>query len=203
MEGTNHHFKEQITIEGRRFFEVHVFQASFYAISKVILVVEKDTVFQHLLHSGLLSKLPMILVTGRGYPDLLTRRFLQKLQRIAPHLKQLYLGDYDPDGMAIYLLYLSSCEQLKCLGLHQKDVENLPNAASLPLTQRDQKLKASLLRREEVHGNPSLAAELEAMDVKFELEALHSVRVESDELTEKSYMALHFIPEKIKCSSWL
>eukprot|EP00434_Breviolum_minutum_P014199 symbB.v1.2.012520.t1/scaffold867.1/size156651/6 len=165
--------------------------------AQVILVVEKDTVFQHLLHSGLLSRLPMILVTGRGYPDLLTRRFLQKLQRIAPHLKQLYLGDYDPDGMAIYLLYLSSCEQLKCLGLHQKDVENLPNAASLPLTQRDQKLKASLLRREEVHGNPSLAAELEAMDVKFELEALHSVRVESDELTEKSYMALHFIPEKI------
>ena len=101
------------------------------------------------------------------------------------------------------MLYLSSCEQLKWLGLHQKDVENLPNAAGLPLSQRDQKLRSSLLRREEVHGNPSLAAELEAMDVKFELEALHGLRVENDELTEKSYMALHFIPEKIKSSSWL
>ena len=59
------------------------------------MVVEKDTVFQHLLHSGLLQLYPLILVTGRGYPDLLTRRLLQKLQRIAPNLPQLYLGDFD------------------------------------------------------------------------------------------------------------
>ena len=90
--------------------------------AKLVLVVEKDTVFQHLLHSGLLSILPLILVTGRGYPDVLTRRFLQKLQRMAPELPQLYLGDYDPDGVAIYMLYLNSCQQLQldqnlfCLG---------------------------------------------------------------------------------------
>lgn len=67
--------------------------------AKVVLVVEKDTVFQHLLHSGLLSTLPgTIVVTGRGYPDVLTRRFLQKLQRIRPQLPQLYMGDFDPDG---------------------------------------------------------------------------------------------------------
>ena len=63
--------------------------------AKWVLVVEKDTVFQHLLHSGLLQRHPLILITGRGYPDILTRRFLQKLQRIAPRLPQLYLGDFE------------------------------------------------------------------------------------------------------------
>ena len=63
--------------------------------AKWVLVVEKDTVFQHLLHSGLLQLHPLILITGRGYPDILTRRFLQKLQRIAPRLPQLYLGDFE------------------------------------------------------------------------------------------------------------
>ena len=63
--------------------------------AKWVLVVEKDSVFQHVLHSGLLQLHPLILVTGRGYPDILTRRFLQKLQRIAPQLPQLYLGDFE------------------------------------------------------------------------------------------------------------
>eukprot|EP00438_Fugacium_kawagutii_P006647 Skav203822 [mRNA] locus=scaffold505:183513:186253:- [translate_table: standard] len=176
--------------------------------AKVVLVVEKDTVFQHLLHSGLLATLPLILVTGRGYPDVLTRRFLQKLQRIRPELPQLYLGDFDPDGawdiskvmgVAIYLLYLSSCPHLKWLGLHSGDVRRLPRAAALPLSRRDRSLQASLLRREEVQRNPAMVAELEAMDSKFELEALHA----GDDLSGRSHMAHQFIPQKIQSSSWI
>ena len=86
--------------------------------AQIVLVVEKDTVFQHLLQSKLLSTLPLILVTGRGYPDVLTRRFLQKLHRVAPQLTQVYLGDFDPDGVAIYMLYRKSCNHLRWLGLH-------------------------------------------------------------------------------------
>lgn len=165
--------------------------------AKWVLVVEKDSVFQHVLHSGLLQLHPLILVTGRGYPDILTRRFLQKLQRIAPELPQLYLGDFDPDGVAIYLLYLSSCPQLKWLGLHSTDLPQLRACAALPLRRRDAALKASLRRWEELQRRPRIAQELEAMERKFELEALHA----GD--GEKSHMALTFIPQKIQNSSWI
>ncbi|CAK9054426.1 Transmembrane 9 superfamily member 4 (Endomembrane protein 10) (Transmembrane nine protein 4) (AtTMN4) [Durusdinium trenchii] len=164
--------------------------------AKVVLVVEKDTIFQHLLHSRLLAALPMILVTGRGYPDLLTRRFLQKLHRIAPHLLQLYLGDFDPDGVAIYLLYRTSCEQLRWLGLHSDDVKKLPVEAGVSLSKRDHTLQASLLRREEVRRNPLLTDEIRSMTRKFELEALHAAYADEG-------MALKFIPDKIKASSWI
>ena len=164
--------------------------------AQVVLVVEKDTVFQHLLHSRLLATMPLILITGRGYPDLLTRRFLQKLQRMAPHLPQLYLGDFDPDGMAIYLLYKSSCEQLRWMGLHSKDVKKLPAEAGISMSKRDRSLQASLLKREEVQKNPLLAQEVRSMTCKFELEALHAAYADEG-------MALQFIPEKIKTSSWI
>lgn len=165
--------------------------------AKWVLVVEKDTVFQHLLHSGLLQLHPLILITGRGYPDILTRRFLQKLQRIAPRLPQLYLGDFDPDGVAIYLLYLTSCPQLKWLGLHSMDLPQLNAATATPLRRRDAALKASLLRREELQRRPRIAEEVEAMKMKFELEALHA----GD--GDQSHMALTFIPQKIQNSSWI
>lgn len=157
-------------------------------------MVEKDTVFQHLLHSRLFATLPLILVTGRGYPDMLTRRFLQKLHRIAPQLPQVYLGDFDPDGVAIYLLYRQSCEQLRWMGLRAEDVKKLPAEAGLPLTKRDRSLQASLLRREELQ-NP-LADEVKSMTRKFELEALHAAYPDEG-------MALHFIPDKVNTQSWI
>ena len=159
-------------------------------------MVEKDTVFQHLLHSQLLATLPLILVTGRGYPDMLTRRFLQKLHRIAPHLPQVYLGDFDPDGVAIYLLYRQSCEQLRWMGLRAEDVKKLPPEAGLPLTKRDEGLRTSLVRREELQRNPLLANEVKLMTRKFELEALHAAYADEG-------MALHFIPDKVNACSWI
>eukprot|EP00931_Biecheleriopsis_adriatica_P090439 TRINITY_DN64419_c0_g1_i1.p1 TRINITY_DN64419_c0_g1~~TRINITY_DN64419_c0_g1_i1.p1 ORF type:complete len:379 (+),score=79.76 TRINITY_DN64419_c0_g1_i1:41-1177(+) len=158
--------------------------------ARCVLVVEKDSFFQYLLHSRLMAALPLILVTGRGYPDMLTRRFLQGLHRVAPALPQVYLGDFDPDGVAIYLLYRACCPQLQWLGLHSEDVKEMPLRASLPLTSRDKALQRSLLRRPEVQSDEHLAEQIKFMTCKFELEALHAVYSDEGIIRE-------FIPGKI------
>eukprot|EP00929_Paragymnodinium_shiwhaense_P054079 TRINITY_DN27102_c0_g1_i1.p1 TRINITY_DN27102_c0_g1~~TRINITY_DN27102_c0_g1_i1.p1 ORF type:complete len:376 (-),score=82.91 TRINITY_DN27102_c0_g1_i1:683-1810(-) len=164
-----------------------------------VLVVEKDTFFQHLLQGRLLASLPLILVTGRGYPDMLTRRLLQRLHRIAPQLRQAYLGDYDPHGVSIYLTYRRSCPFLRWLGMHAADVAHLPDEAALALTARDVALQQSLAEDLAVTRDEALAAEVAAMrrlGRKFELEALHLAY-------GHEALAKQFVPEKLLKRAWL
>lgn len=161
-----------------------------------VLVVEKDTFFQHLLQGRLLATLPLVLVTGRGIPDMLTRRLLQRLHRIAPKLPQVYLGDYDPYGVLIFLTYRASCPSLKWLGMHEADVRDLPQKASLALTPRDRAVRASLLRHPQVHSNEAFAAQVHGMVRKFELEALHAKHSPEE-------IARHVVPGKILRREWL
>jgi len=164
--------------------------------AQIVLVVEKDTVFQHLLQSKLFTALPLILVTGRGYPDILTRRFLQKLHRVAPRLMQVYLGDFDPDGVAIYLVYRRSCNHLRWLGMHEPDVSKLPSGACLPLSKRDKALQRSLLRKTDVQHVRGLAEQVQSMTCKAELEALHAAYADDG-------MALDYIAVKIRQRAWI
>eukprot|EP00811_Abedinium_folium_P002393 NODE_12195_length_1239_cov_7.449640.p1 GENE.NODE_12195_length_1239_cov_7.449640~~NODE_12195_length_1239_cov_7.449640.p1 ORF type:complete len:234 (-),score=61.53 NODE_12195_length_1239_cov_7.449640:536-1207(-) len=164
--------------------------------ARCVLVVEKDCFFQHLLQGRLLAALPLILVTGRGYPDVLTRRLLQRLHRIAPGLPQAYLGDYDPHGVNIFLVYRASCPSLHWLGMHAVDLAGLPERAAQPLTKRDQALLASLLQRPEVRDNGAYVAQLQSMEQKFELEALHAAH-------GPDALARRFVPEKILQRAWL
>ncbi|OAQ95780.1 hypothetical protein LLEC1_04982 [Akanthomyces lecanii] len=73
-----------------------------------LLVVEKDAVFRSLVavrfwETSLAG--PGILLTARGYPDLMTRRFLAQIQSDCPHLTMLVLTDFDPDGLNIFSCY--------------------------------------------------------------------------------------------------
>lgn len=45
----------------------------------------------------------MLVVTAQGYPDLATRRFLDSLQH--EFEQAVYVGDYDPHGVQIFLIY--------------------------------------------------------------------------------------------------
>lgn len=163
---------------------------------KCVLVVEKDTFFRHLLRGHLLAAIPMVLVTGRGYPDQLTRRLLQRLQRTAPELPQVYLGDFDPDGVNIYATYRSSCSSLKWLGLHHEDTLQFPPEVALPLTPRDEVLRVTLLRRMESIGDSACASQVRLMSKKFELEALHTVYGPDG-------VATRFLPEKLLRRGWI
>ncbi|PQK14645.1 hypothetical protein BB8028_0005g01750 [Beauveria bassiana] len=73
-----------------------------------LLVVEKDAVFRSLVavrfwETSLAGR--GILVTARGYPDLMTRSFLAQIQVDCPQLPMLVLSDFDPDGLNIFSCY--------------------------------------------------------------------------------------------------
>lgn len=72
--------------------------------AKFILVIEKDAAFQYLIELKATEMLPVILITGKGFPDSNTRELLRilidKLQ-----IPALGLCDGDPYGVEIMCVY--------------------------------------------------------------------------------------------------
>ncbi|XP_026738190.1 meiotic recombination protein SPO11 [Trichoplusia ni] len=132
----------------------------FKSTAKYILVVEKDAIFQKLLDEGALVRLgPVIIITGKGYPDVCTRQLLCRLCSEL-RLQALALVDGDPHGYEIFLTYkygslaqshLSSslaCTSLLLLGARYSDVMTLSsNEARLPLTELDKRKLRNLMKR--------------------------------------------------------
>lgn len=76
---------------------------------RIILIVEKETVFFSLLSRKFSLFFPdVLLITGRGYPDFTTKRFVKRLLECLPGCYFFYLGDFDPFGIDILLNYLFS-----------------------------------------------------------------------------------------------
>ncbi|KAI0135855.1 DNA topoisomerase IV, alpha subunit [Daldinia grandis] len=76
--------------------------------TKWIMVIEKEATFRGLAASGYygLSDAGIgVLVTGKGYPDLVTRQFLYLLHSSFPQVPIYALIDFDPSGIAIMLTY--------------------------------------------------------------------------------------------------
>ncbi|KAI0110527.1 DNA topoisomerase IV, alpha subunit [Hypoxylon sp. NC0597] len=76
--------------------------------AKWILVIEKEATFRGLAASRYFETSaagPGILVTGKGYPDLITRQFLHKLHSAFPQVPINALVDFDPSGIDIMLTY--------------------------------------------------------------------------------------------------
>ena len=68
-----------------------------------VLIVEKDTVFEKLLNGNIFNK-NLILITGKGYPDINTRLMINKIwQKL--HIPIYVLADADPFGIEIMLIY--------------------------------------------------------------------------------------------------
>lgn len=73
-----------------------------------ILVVEKETLFFNLIENHLFyMKFPnAIVVTGKGFPDLITKVFIKKLYKLLNcNVPLFYFGDSDPHGFEIFLNY--------------------------------------------------------------------------------------------------
>ncbi|ERN17750.1 hypothetical protein AMTRI_Chr10g2700 [Amborella trichopoda] len=157
--------------------------------ARYILVVEKETVFQRLANDKFCEMNRCIVITGRGYPDVPTRRFLRLL--IDELSLPVYcLVDCDPFGFDILLTYrfgsmqmaydakLLRIPEIRWLGIFSSDAEaiGLPRRCLLPLTHRDKKKAEALLQRCYLHQQvPHWRLEIEKMlqrEVKFEIEAL-------------------------------
>ena len=76
---------------------------NFWIEADCILIVEKETAFQHLTTSGCLRR--TVLVTGKGYPDVATRLFVRALLKSQPSLRVFALVDADPHGIDIAAVY--------------------------------------------------------------------------------------------------
>jgi meiotic recombination protein SPO11 len=75
------------------------------SLSRFILIVEKEASFQRLLEDRFCDKFgPCIILTGRGFPDINTRRFLQFIQ-MSLEIPVLALVDCDPFGFEILSVF--------------------------------------------------------------------------------------------------
>ncbi|KAI8959076.1 DNA topoisomerase IV, alpha subunit [Daldinia sp. FL1419] len=76
--------------------------------TKWIMVIEKEATFRGLAASRYYGSCDAgvgVLVTGKGYPDLVTRQFLHFLHSAFPQIPIYALVDFDPSGIAIMLTY--------------------------------------------------------------------------------------------------
>ncbi|KAJ6186064.1 Winged helix-turn-helix transcription repressor DNA-binding [Penicillium mononematosum] len=142
-----------------------------------------------------------IMVTGKGYPDFMTRTFLRAMSDSASNQRRrpprfYALTDGDPHGMAIMSTYKYgsaahlhqnarlSIPRLQWLGLRVSDIiavpEVLGDTALLSLTTRDRKKIAAMLLNSPVWASdgpePEWRAELQRMlvlNLKAEIEILY------------------------------
>ncbi|KAF1868636.1 hypothetical protein Lal_00036074 [Lupinus albus] len=168
--------------------------------------VEEIKVFQRLANDQFCNANRCIIITGRGYPDIPTRRFLRLLVETL-HLPVYCLVDCDPYGFDILTTYRFGSMQLaydtkhlgvpeiQWLGAFPSDPERffVPKQCLLPLTAADKKkIEAMLLRCYLQKEVPQWRLELKLMlkkGVKFEIEALsvHTL----------SFLTESYIPSKI------
>ncbi|KAH9329905.1 hypothetical protein KI387_002013, partial [Taxus chinensis] len=130
------------------------------SLAKYILVVEKETVFQRLANDGFCKKNQCIVLSGRGYPDVSTRRFLRLLINEL-NVPAYGLVDSDPYGFDILTTYRFGSMQMaydakallapeiRWLGVFPSDCDTfqIPERCLLPLTKTDKRKVESMLRR--------------------------------------------------------
>lgn len=120
-----------------------------------LIVLEKEAVYNKLVDSSN-ATLPKntIIITGKGYPDFLTRLFLNRLQHeICSCIVdwEIYT-DADPHGIDIALKYMENdtnpqykCEKLVYKGVLLSQLIRMKNVQFLTLTHRDVSLASKLV----------------------------------------------------------
>ncbi|XP_076758419.1 meiotic W68 [Xylocopa sonorina] len=156
---------------------------SICARAKMILIVEKDAIFQKLLEDDCTSSLNCILVTGKGYPDVATR-MLVKLLSEKLELPIYIIVDADPYGVDIMCVYrfgssaLSeekeslACPNVRWLGVHPSELIAL-GVNTISLTEFDLSKLVALKKR--TYMTDAIINELEIMkNGKAEIENVSS-----------------------------
>jgi meiotic recombination protein SPO11 len=168
--------------------------------TKYLLVVEKEGVFRRLVKEQFCRRIPCIMMTGCGFPDMASRALVAKVAHTFPQLIVVGLCDYNPYGIALLLTYKFpskstafeglglQAEELKWLGLRPSQmmeyIRNEPEfdeeSSFQPLSEMDKTKVRMLLGHDSLTELPEYQAEIEAMldgDVKCELESLYSLGI--------------------------
>lgn len=96
-----------------------------------ILVVEKDAVFNLLCDPTNSNR---IIVTGKGFPDHLTKRFLSLLSITYPHLPVLGIADIDPYGLNIMKQFKSGGDKSNCFMVNKDQKFDCPRLKLVDIT---------------------------------------------------------------------
>lgn len=161
-----------------------------------MLVIEKEATFRSVTASRYweIIKSEGIVITGKGYPDVATRAFLRYLSFPSPQngfcSPPVYgLADYDPDGLAILLVYQNGSlalqheneglivPQLRRLGLSREHLVNLSDdlhasQGLLELTERDRNKAKKMLERGREKELQITLQEMLLTNLKAELQIL-------------------------------
>lgn len=124
--------------------------------ARYVIIVEKDSVFDKLVRERVFDRLPCVIVTAKGFPDLATRAFLRRIQDSFPVLPILAFVDWNPSGILILQTYRSTSRSaaleasryaldVKWLGIRSGDLGELSSASRLPLTDLDRAKIRNLL----------------------------------------------------------
>lgn len=168
--------------------------------ARCIIVIEKEGVYTRLSEDKFFQQYPCILVTGKGFPDIATRQWVQHLQRVL-NLPVYGLCDGNPYGISVLHTYQydqksgvaysassqarhgrTSTFHVKWLGLRPSQLEKLalPPSVFQQLTDLDKKRLDSLMNETHIfhqQGNSELRIQeledLESGGRKVELEALN------------------------------
>jgi len=178
--------------------------------AQLVLVVEKDAVFQKLLEEGILTsrQLPsIIMITGKGVPDLSSRQLVYRLSTEL-QLPVLILTDCDPYGVEIGLIYkygslamtwMPERLAVPCsvwLGLLPSDIAKLEigETSMKPLSRDDFKKLQDIHSRSYVtHFCPQLLEELECLwssNRKAEIQQVSEDR-------QEGFLTHEYLPSKI------
>ncbi|RDA88550.1 hypothetical protein CP532_5870 [Ophiocordyceps camponoti-leonardi (nom. inval.)] len=93
---------------------------------------------------------PGLLITAKGYPDLVTRSFLRRMHEHHAEVPILVVTDLDPDGLNIFRCYRFGADGAHNLGIHWLGIKTRhvqEAAASIPasqLHQRRESLRTSI-----------------------------------------------------------
>ncbi|SBS83305.1 topoisomerase, putative [Plasmodium malariae] len=148
--------------------------------------------------------LPCILITGKGFPDYSTRKILRELLDLfhlevikydlsllpmlpysCPYTNCVYVGDYDPYGIRIFLSYkegcktneegVYSCKNIKWVGMCSEDMTLFPKESLLALTKKEKNVIRNLLKDNNLKNSSTIINQVHEMNktnCKFEMEAV-------------------------------
>jgi DNA topoisomerase VI subunit A len=179
--------------------------------AEYVLVVEKDAALIRLIEEDFHKKNKCILVTGKGQPDIATRRLIRRLHK-EQKLPVYVLTDSDSYGMQICSSYKRGSIALsfesaylavpkaKFLGLLPSDLDkfDVPKAARLDMTEWDMKKANNMLAYPWIKDNKKWRRELELMikrKEKAELQALAKHGI--------TFMTDKYLPQKLEAKDWI
>ncbi|CCK70208.1 DNA topoisomerase (ATP-hydrolyzing) KNAG_0D04680 [Huiozyma naganishii CBS 8797] len=146
-----------------------------------VVILEKEAVYNKLVRCTRVGdpRLHRILVTGKGYPDNLTRRFIS----LVPETVQVHVFvDADPYGINIALKYMDACPQVKVqyAGATLTKLLHREGTTLLALNERDTVLVRTTLQR--IANSPADTAQTHQLKCQLQRQLFYGKKAEMNAL---------------------